>query len=168
MKSFNGIFRRGFKASARSIAFIAFVILVLIWAAAIAQPDTILIGSKSNPEAHLFYYDQKFQESTDLKNYDIWVSAAKEFDECTRLSSNMYLKSNPNWVDIAVGANFSGIGKMGYVVLNQKTLDRKDEMARVSHDFVGNFTIDENILVVKDQMNETGYFGSGMCAGQCG
>lgn len=141
--------------------------LLAILGVALAQPDEVHIGSKSDPDASLFSYDQKFEQSSYLRNYYVGMSATKRFDQCTRLASSTYLKSNQDWVDIALGGNFTGIGHMGYVVLNQKTMDPKDEMARVSHDFVGRFSIDEKILVVKDHMNETGYFGPGSCAGGC-
>ena len=113
--------------------------------------------------ASLFSYDQKFGETTSLRNYDVGMSAYKNFDECTRLSSSTYLRSNPDWVDIAIGANFSGIGRMGYRVLDLETMDLKDEMVLVNHYFIGNFTLDEKIKVIKNDMNETGYFGSGHC-----
>ncbi len=118
------------------------------------------LGSKSDPEASLFSYDQKFSDTTTLKNYYLGMSAYKDFDGCDRLSSNLYLKSNPDWVDIALQANFSsGTGRMGYLVLDQDTLDIRDVMADVSHEFIGNFSIDEKILVVKNDMNETSFFG---------
>lgn len=118
------------------------------------------MGSKSDPEASLFSYDQKFSDTTTLKNYYLGMSAYKDFDGCDRLSSNLYLKSNPDWVDIALQANFSsGTGRMGYLVLDQDTLDIRDVMADVSHEFIGNFSIDEKILVVKNDMNETSFFG---------
>ena len=54
------------------------------------------IGSKSNPNAHLFAYDQKFRESTNLHNYPMKMSASKEFTDATRLSTRMELKALPN------------------------------------------------------------------------
>ncbi|MHC1632016.1 MAG: hypothetical protein ACXQT4_07030 [Methanotrichaceae archaeon] len=138
-------------------------VFIMVLGAALAQPGMIHIGSKTDPEASLFTYDHKFGETTCLKNYDVGMFASKEFSECTHLTSNTYLKSNPHWVDLAIGINFTGVGRMGYVVLDPDTMDRKDEMARVSHDFVGTFSIDEKVLVIKDHMNETGYFGPGQC-----
>ncbi|MEA2044927.1 MAG: hypothetical protein U9N48_00130 [Euryarchaeota archaeon] len=138
------------------------VFCLAVLGAAVAQP-VIHIGSKSDPNASLFSYDQKFGETTSLRNYDVGMSAYKNFDECTRLSSSAYLRSNPDWVDIAIGANFSGIGRMGYRVLDLETMDLKDEMVLVNHYFIGNFTLDEKIKVIKNDMNETGYFGSGHC-----
>ncbi len=138
------------------------VFCLAVLGATVAQP-VIHIGSKSDPNASLFSYDQKFGETTCLRNYDVGMSAYKNFDECTRLSSSTYLRSNPDWVDIAIGANFSGIGRMGYRVLDLETMDPKDEMVLVYHDFIGNFTLDEKIKVIKNNMNETGYFGSGHC-----
>jgi len=138
------------------------VFCLAVLGAAVDQP-VIHIGSKSDPNASLFSYDQKFGETTRLKNYDVGMSAYKEFDECTRLSSSTYLKSNPDWVDIAIGANFSGIGRMGYRALDPETMDLKNEMALVNHYFIGNFTLDEKIKVIKNDMNETGYFGTGHC-----
>ncbi|MGC9515663.1 hypothetical protein [Methanocrinis sp.] len=122
--------------------------------------EPIRLGSKSDPEASLFSYDQKFSDTTTLKNYYLGMSAYKDFDGCERLSSNIYLKSNPNWTDIALNANFSsGTGRMGYLVLDQDSMDIRDVMVDVSHEFIGNFTIDEKVLVVKNRMNETGFFG---------
>lgn len=163
MKSSIGIFLKGYY-SPYLVGIVVIAIAALMLGIAFAQPETVLIGCKSNPEAHLFSYDQKFKETTRLRNYEVGAYISKEFDQCERLSSDTYLKSNPHWVDMAVGANFSGIGRIGYVALDPDTLDRKDVVAEVSHDFVGEFTLDEKILIIKDQMNETGYFGSGHCA----
>lgn len=135
-------------------------ISLIILAGVLAQPDVCYIGSKSNPDAHLFSYDQKFKESLYLKNYEVGMSASKEFDEATRLASNTYLKSNPHWVEIVINSDFIGIGRIGYMVLDPETMEIKEENARVSHLFVGNFTMDEHILVVKDHMNESGYLGA--------
>ncbi len=141
------------------VAFLA-VMLVAGTASAFIGPEPMRLGSKSDPEASLFSYDQKFSDTTTLKNYYLGMSAYKDFDGCDRLSSNLYLKSNPDWVDIALQANFSsGTGRMGYLVLDQDTLDIRDVMADVSHEFIGNFSIDEKILVVKNDMNETSFFG---------
>lgn len=141
------------------VAFLA-VMLVAGTASAFIGPEPMRLGSKSDPEASLFSYDQKFSDTTTLKNYYLGMSAYKDFDGCDRLSSNLYLKSNPDWVDIALQANFSsGTGRMGYLVLDQDTLDIRDVMADVSHEFIGNFSIDEKILVVKSGMNETNLFG---------
>jgi hypothetical protein len=88
------------------------------------------------------------------------MSAYKDFDGCERLSSDIYLKSNRNWTEIVLDANFSsGTGRMGYLVLDQDTMDIRDVMGDVNHEFIGNFSIEEKILVVKDRMNESDLFG---------
>lgn len=141
------------------VAFVA-VLLVAGTALAFQGPEPMRLGSKSDPEASLFSYDQKFSDTTTLKNYYLGMSAYKDFDGCERLSSDIALESNPDWVDIAIQANFSrGTGRMGYLVLNQETMDIRDVMVDVSHEFIGNFSIDEKILVVKSGMNETNLFG---------
>ena len=43
------------------------------------------------------------------------------------------------------------------LVLDPETGDIKDEMSRINHMFVGNFSIEEQILVAKDHMCECGY-----------
>ena len=122
-------------------------------------PEPMRLGSKSDPEASLFSYDQKFSDTTTLKNYYLGMSAYKDFDGCDRLSSDIYIKSSRNWTDIALQANFSsGTGRMGYLVLDQDTMDIRNVMVDVSHEFIGDFNIDEKILVVKNQMNETDLF----------
>ncbi|HOO53707.1 MAG TPA: hypothetical protein PLM24_05870 [Methanothrix sp.] len=142
------------------VAILAAFLLVAGSSLAFERPEPMKLGSKSNPEASLFSYDQKFSDTTTLKNYYLAMSAYKDFDSCDRLSSNIYIKSNPDWVDIALGANFSnGTGRMGYIVLDQETKDIRDVTVDVSHEFIGNFAIDEKILVVKNRMNETGFFG---------
>jgi hypothetical protein len=120
------------------------------------------IGSKSNPNAHLFAYDQKFRESTFLHNYPMKMSASKEFTDATRLSTRMELKALPNLTQMTINADFIGIGRIGYLVLDPETGDTrapgpKDEMSHINHMFVGNFSIDEQIIVAKDHMCESGY-----------
>jgi hypothetical protein len=123
-------------------------------------PEPMRLGSKSDPEASLFSYDQKFSDTTTLKNYYLGMSAYKDFDGCDKLSSDIYLRTSRNWTDIALLANFSsGTGRMGYLVLDQDTMDIRDVMVDVSHEFIGNFSIDEKITVAKDRMNETELFG---------
>jgi hypothetical protein len=135
-------------------------ILVLCFLAicpSLAEHYTMEIGSKSNPHAHLFSYDQKFRESTLLHNYDMNVSASKEFTDATRLSSSMQLKANKNFTDIAIDADFIGIGRLGYLVLDPETGSIKDEMSRINHMYVGNFSLNEHLLVVRDHLNEAGF-----------
>ena len=142
------------------VVVIAAIILVVGSSLAFQGPEPMKLGSKSDPDAPLFSYSQKFSDTTTLKNYHLGVAAYKDFDGADRLSSNIYLESNRDWVDIAIEANFSqGTGRMGYIVLNQDSMDIRDVMVDVSHEFIGNFTIDEKILVMKRDMNETGIFG---------
>jgi hypothetical protein len=138
--------------------FLIIVVCLCISSAALAEPRTMLIGSKSNPNAHLFSYDQRFRESTYLQNYMMNMSASKEFTDATRLATRMNLESNANLTEILINSSFIGIGRIDYVVLDPETGDEKDEMSRISHMFVGNFTMDEHIRVVKDHMTETGFF----------
>jgi hypothetical protein len=142
------------------VAVLGALLLVASSSLAFQGPEPMKLGSKSDPEASLFSYDQKFSDTTTLKNYYLGMSAYKDFDGCERLSSDIYLKSNRNWTDIALSANFSsGTGRMGYLVLDQDTMDIRDVMVDVSHEFIGNFSIDEKITVAKDRMNETELFG---------
>jgi hypothetical protein len=124
---------------------------------AMAAHYTMEIGSKSNPHAHLFSYDQKFEESTDLKNYMMDVSASKQFTDATRLSTTMSLKANKNLTEIDINADFIGIGRIGYLVLNPETGNPKDELSRINHMYVGNFSLDEHFLVIKDHLSEAGF-----------
>lgn len=124
---------------------------------AMAAHYTMEIGSKSNPHAHLFSYDQKFRESTDLKNYMMNVSATQQFTDATRLSTIMSLKADKNLTEIDTNADFIGIGRIGYVVLNPETDNPKDEMANINHMYVGNFSLDEHFLVIKDHLSEAGF-----------
>jgi hypothetical protein len=137
---------------------IAGLCLMIVYPA-LAEHYTMEIGSKSNPNAHLFSYDQKFRESTQLHNYDLNMSASKEFTDATRLSTRMYLKANQNWTDLVINADFIGIGRIGYLILDPETGATKEEMSRINHMFVGNFSIDEHLLVVRDHMNEAGFLG---------
>jgi len=124
---------------------------------AYAEHYVMEIGSKSNPNAHLFSYDQKFRESTNLHNYPMKMSASKEFTDATRLSTKMELLALPNLTEMTIDADFIGIGRIGYLVLDPETGDIKDEVSRINHMFVGNFSIDEQIIVAKDHMCECGY-----------
>ncbi len=124
---------------------------------AYAEHYVMEIGSKSNPNAHLFSYDQKFRESTNLHNYPMKMSASKEFTDATRLSTKMELLALPNLTEMTIDADFIGIGRIGYLVLDPETGDIKDEVSRINHMFVGNFSIDEKIIVAKDHMCEDGY-----------
>jgi hypothetical protein len=87
------------------------------------------------------------------------MSASKEFTDATRLSTRMQLKALPNLTEILIEADFIGIGRIGYLVLDPETGDVKDEMSRINHMFVGNFSIDEEIRVAKGHMNESYYLG---------
>jgi hypothetical protein len=142
------------------VAVLIALLLVASTTLAFQGPEPMRLGSKSDPEASLFTYDQKFSDTTTLKNYYIGTSAYMDFDACDRLSSDIYLTTSRNWTDIALMANFSeGTGRMGYLVLNQDTLDIRDVMADVSHEFIGNFTIDEKITVANYMANDTEIFG---------
>ena len=144
----------------KHVVLLAAIISVVGSCLAFQGPEPMKLGSKSDPDAPLFSYDQKFSDTTTLKNYHLGVAAYKDFDGADRLSSNIYIESNREWVDIAIEANFSqGTGRMGYIVLNQDSMDIRDVMVDVSHEFIGNFTIDEKILVMKRDLNETGIFG---------
>ena len=124
---------------------------------AMAAHYTMEIGSKSNPHAHLFSYDQKFEESTYLKNYMMKVSASQEFTDATRLSTIMSLQANKNLTQVDINADFIGIGRIGYLVLDPETGNPKDEMANINHMYVGNFSLDEHFLVIKDHLSEAGF-----------
>jgi hypothetical protein len=141
------------------VKLIVSLILVLSIAAspAYAEHYVMEIGSKGNPNAHLFSYDQKFRESTNLHNYPMKMSASKEFTDASRLSTKMELLALPNLTEMTIDADFIGIGRIGYLVLDPETGDIKDEVSRINHMFVGNFTIDEKIIVAKDHMCEDGY-----------
>jgi hypothetical protein len=132
-------------------------VLGIVMSPALAEHYVMEIGSKSNPNAHLFSYDQKFRESTNLHNYPMKMSASKEFTDATRLSTKMELKALPNLTQMTIDADFIGIGRIGYLVLDPETGDIKDEVSRINHMFVGNFSIEEKIIVAKDHMSECGY-----------
>ena len=100
---------------------------------AIAEHYVMEIGSKSNPNAHLFSYDQKFRESTNLHNYPMKMSASKEFTDATRLSTKMELKALPNLTEMTIDADFIGIGRIGYLVLDPETGDMRPEGRGVAH-----------------------------------
>jgi hypothetical protein len=139
------------------ILIISLIVLCIFISPAIAEHYVMEIGSKSNPNAHLFAYDQKFRESTNLHNYPMKMSASKEFTDATRLSTRMELKALPNLTEMTIDADFIGIGRIGYLVLDPETGDIKDEVSRINHMFVGNFSIEEKIIVAKDHMCESGY-----------
>jgi hypothetical protein len=63
----------------------------------------------------------------------------------------------PNLTDMTIDADFIGIGRIGYLVLDPETGDITNEVSRINHMFVGNFSIEEHILVAKDHMCECGY-----------
>jgi hypothetical protein len=131
--------------------------VMIILCQASAEHYVMEIGSKSNPRAHLFAYDQKFRESTYLHNYPMKTSVSKEFTDATRLSTRMDLKALPNLTQMTIDADFVGIARIGYLVLDPETGNMKDEISRINHMFVGNFSIDEQILVAKGHMCEDGY-----------
>jgi hypothetical protein len=108
------------------------------------------IGSKSNPNAHLFSYDQKWRESTHLENYQMNVSISKEFTEATRLSTAMKLRAEKNVTEIVLNADFIGMARISYLILDPETADVHDEMSHINHLFVGNFSLDEHMRVVRD------------------
>jgi len=130
---------------------------------AAAEHYVMEIGSKSNPNAHLFAYDQKFRESTRLQNAPMKMVASKEFTDATRLSTRMDLKMEPNLTQMNIEADFIGIGRIDYLVYNPESdvaageVKERDVMSRINHMFVGNFSIEEQILVAKGHMCEDGY-----------
>ncbi len=130
---------------------------------AAAEHYVMEIGSKSNPNAHLFAYDQKFRESTRLQNAPMKMVASKEFTDATRLSTSMALKMEPNLTQMNIEADFIGIGRIDYLVYNPESdvaageVKERDVMSRINHMFVGNFSIEEQILVAKGHMSEDGY-----------
>ena len=130
---------------------------------AAAEHYVMEIGSKSNPNAHLFAYDQKFRESTRLQNAPMKMVASKEFTDATRLSTRMDLMMEPNLTQMNIEADFIGIGRIDYLVYNPESdvaageVKERDVMSRINHMFVGNFSIEEQILVAKGHMCEDGY-----------
>jgi len=130
---------------------------------AAAEHYVMEIGSKSNPNAHLFAYDQKFRESTRLQNAPMKMVASKEFTDATRLSTSMDLMMEPNLTQMNIEADFIGIGRIDYLVYNPESdvaageVKERDVMSRINHMFVGNFSIEEQILVAKGHMCENGY-----------
>ncbi len=144
--------------------FMAFLVLSCTFLLPVAAEHYVMeIGSKSNPNAHLFAYDQKFRESTRLQNAPMKMIASKEFTDATRLSTSMQLKMEPNLTQMNIEADFIGIGRIGYLVFNPEAnvaageVKERDVMSRINHMFVGNFSIEEQILVAKDHMCEGGY-----------
>ena len=143
------------------MAFLALSFTIIFPAA--AEHYVMEIGSKSNPNAHLFAYDQKFRESTRLQNAPMKMVASKEFTDATRLSTRMDLKMEPNLTQMNIDADFIGIGRIDYLVYNPESdvaageVKERDVMSRINHMFVGNFSIEEQILVAKGHMCEDGY-----------
>ena len=157
MKNTVGAFLRSCERIESVKKFLGIMIIMIILSPALAEHYVMEIGSKSNPNAHLFSYDQKFREITRLHNYPMNMSASKEFTDATRLSTRMELKALPNLTEMVIDADFIGIGRIGYLVLDPETGEVKKEMSRINHMFVGNFSIDEQIIVAKDHMSECGY-----------
>ena len=156
------------KSKAASIQRMAVLIALLALSCNIIFPSAaehyvMEIGSKSNPNAHLFAYDQKFRESTRLQNAPMKMVASKEFTDATRLSTRMDLKMEPNLTQMNIDADFIGIGRIDYLVYNPESdvaageVKERDVMSRINHMFVGNFSIEEQILVAKGHMCEDGY-----------
>ncbi|MDM7934929.1 MAG: hypothetical protein QUS08_06015 [Methanothrix sp.] len=133
------------------------VIMLMTLVPGLGEHYVMEIGSKSNPNAHLFAYDEKFRESTYLHNYQMNMSASKEFTDATRLSTRMELSALPNITAISIDADFIGIGRLGYLVLDPETGDVREEYSRIDHMFIGNFSLDEEIIVAKDHMEECWY-----------
>lgn len=122
------------------------------------------IGSKSNPNAHLFSYDQKFEEETNLHNYELGMSASKQFTDATRLSTSMSLLTEPNVTELAIDADFIGTARIGYLVLDTENGDaergnQNEVMSDINHMLIGNFTLSEQIKVARDIMD--GAYGCG-------
>jgi hypothetical protein len=158
--------------------FLVIITIALITSAALAEHYTMLIGSKSNPKAHLFAYDQKFRESTYFQNYPMNVSAAIEFTDATRLATEMDLTANGGdtsgeyegcgcsgsrcngpFTEIVIKADFIGIGRIDYLVLDPESTNKKEEQTRISHMYIGNFSMDEQFRVIRNHMNENWFLG---------
>jgi len=71
------------------VAILGALLLVAGSAIAFDGIEPMRLGSKSDPEASLFTYDQKFSDTTTLKNYYLGMSAYKDFNGCDRFSSNI-------------------------------------------------------------------------------
>ena len=147
-------------STGKAIAYILIVTVVIISGLypALGEHYVMQIGSKSNPNAHLFSYDQKFEETTNLNNYELGMSASKEFTDATRLSTNMDLWTQPNATEMTINADFIGTGRIGYLVLDTEKGDVEkwkdvDVMSDINHMFVGNFTLNEQIMVARDHMD---------------
>jgi len=158
--------------------FLVIMTITLITSAALAEHYTMLIGSKSNPKAHLFSYDQKFRESTHFQNYPMNVSTSLEFTDATRLATNMALGATGGsssedegdcgcsesrckgpFTEIVISADFIGIGRIDYLVLDPDAADKKTEKSRISHMYIGNFSMDEHFRVIRNHMNENWFLG---------
>jgi hypothetical protein len=129
---------------------ILLIIAGILASHAAAEPYVMQIGSKSNPNAHLFSYDQKFRESTYLQNYMMNVSISKEFTDATRLTTAMKLRAEKNVTEIVLTADFIGRARISYLILDPETVDIHDPMSEINHMFVGNFSLDEHMRVVRD------------------
>ena len=138
---------------------IALTLCLILVPSGMAEHYTVQIGSKSNPNAHLFSYDEKFRESTYAHNYMINMSASKEFTDATRLSTSMNLFMNPNLTEMDIRADFIGTARIGYLVLDPESGLVKEEMSRIDHLLVGNFSLDEHIRVAKDNSMEGCFLG---------
>lgn len=147
------------RSAGRAIAYLFIIATVIFLPLALGDHYIMQIGSKSNPNAHLFSYDQKFEEATYLHDYPLGMSASKEFTDATRLSTSMNLYMEPNLTDMAINADFIGTGRIGYLIVDTDTGEEKEEMSRINHMFIGNFSLDEHIKVARDHMD--GDYGCG-------
>ena len=145
-------------STGKAIAYLIVIITVIILSfshLALGEHYVMQIGSKSNPNAHLFSYDQKFEEETNLNNYELGMSAQKEFTDATRLSTSMDLLTNPNATEMTINADFIGTGMLRYLVLDTDSgvpeeSKNHEVMSDINHMFVGNFTLDEQINVARE------------------
>jgi len=145
------------RSTGKAIVYLIVIVTVIGLHPALGEHYVMQIGSKSNPNAHLFSYDQKFEEETNLHNYELGMSASKEFTDATRLSTNMDLRTEPNVTEIEINADFIGTGRIGYLVLNTENGvpeegKESDVLSDINHMFVGNFTLNEQIIVARDHM----------------
>jgi len=159
--------------------FLVIITIGLITSAALAEHYTMLIGSKSNPKAHLFAYDQKFRESAYFQNYPMMVSSAIEFTDATKLATEMALMANGGdssseeevgcgcsgsrcqgpFTEIVIKADFIGIGRIDYLVLDPESANKKKVQTRISHMYIGNFSMDEQFRVIRNHMDENWFLG---------
>jgi hypothetical protein len=159
--------------------FLSIITIALITSTALAEPYTMLIGSKSNPKAHLFAYDQKFREYTYFQNYPMNVSSAIEFTDAARLATEIAVRGNGGdsysnrdggcgcsepgcdgtFTEIVIKADFIGIGRIDYLVLDPESSDKKKVQTRISHMYIGNFSMDEQFRVIRNHMDERWFMG---------